>query len=183
MWRKGSRPLYRGMQENSQMCQLLWRPPGVCKHLRKMEKRKRDRVCKIHLKHIFPRGTEDSRRYKHSPAVSSVTSTEPTRKYQNIVRKLQQLEPEDWPNFIKNLKTELEESKVKTKDGEKYIPLTQSDSSTQDTSQDKNTEWKSEKLPTDCTEHRRKIVLTRIQSKKDPGKNHQLNKLNDKKQK
>ena len=62
---------------------------------------------------------------------------------------------------------------MKTKDeGGKgiNIPPTQLDNSTQDTPQDKNTEQNNRKLPIDCTEHPRKIVLTRIQQKKDPGK-------------
>ena len=61
-----------------------------------MEKRKRDPVCKGHQKYIFPRSTEDSRRYKdktYFQAVSLVTSIELTSKYQNLVWKLLQLGP------------------------------------------------------------------------------------------
>ena len=113
--------------KKTQICKLWWRPPGVCK---KLQKRKRDPVCKIHQKHIFPSGTEDSWHYRdktYSQAVSSVTSTEPTSKYQNLVQKLLQLRPGNWPNFIENIRAELLESKMKTKDeGERasiYYPL------------------------------------------------------------
>ena len=109
----------------------------------------------------------------YSQAVSLVTSTELTSKYQNLVRKLLQLGPGDWSNFIKNLRAELEEPQVKTNDeGEKVIniPSTQPDNSTQDTPQDRNTERNNGKLSIDCTEHPKKIVLTRIQQKKDLGR-------------
>ena len=85
-----------------------------------MEKSKRDPVCQIHQKHIFPRGTVQkivdatNRDKTYSQVVSSKTSTEPMSKYQNLVQKLLELGPGDWPNFIKNLRAELKEPKVKT---------------------------------------------------------------------
>ena len=108
----------------------------------------------------------------YSQVVSSITSTEPISKYQNLVWKTLELGSGDWPNFIKSLRAELEEPKVKTEDeGGKGInvPPIQPDNSTQDTSQDKNTEQNNEKKPINCTEHPKKVVLTRIQSKKDSG--------------
>ena len=63
------------------------------------------------------------------------------------------------------------------------MPPTQPDNFTQDTPQDKNTERNNEKLPINCTEHPRKMVLTQIQQIKIKGENLQLNKLNDQKQK
>ena len=47
------------------------------------------------------------------------------------------------------------------------IQSTQPDISTQDAPQDKNTMPNNEKLPTDCTVHPRKMLLTLIPSKKD----------------
>ena len=102
--------------------------------------------------------------------VFSKTSTEPTSKYQNIVQKLLEFGQEEWPNFIKNLRAELEEPKVKTKDEEGKginIPPTQLDNSFKIHHKIK-TERNNKKLATDCIEHPRKTVLIRIQQKKDP---------------
>ena len=51
----------------------------------------------------------------YSQAVSSKTSIEPASKYENLVWKLLELGPGDWPNFIKNLRAELEKPNVKRK--------------------------------------------------------------------
>ena len=69
---------------------------------------------------------------------------------------------------------------MKTKDeGGKgiNIPPTQPDNSTQDTPQDKNTEQNNRKLPINCTEQPRKIVLTQIQQKKDPGRKSPIKRI------
>ena len=105
-----------------------------------------------------------SRDKTYSHAVAAPTRTEATNEYLNLVKKLIHLGPDDWPNFIKNIRSKLEESMVKTKDQKELIeekgikvPSTQPDTSTQN----KNTKTNNEKPSTDCTEHRRKIVLVR----------------------
>ena len=123
-----------------------------------------------------------SRDKTYSQAVASPTCTEATNKYLNLFEKLLQLRLDDWLNFIKNIRSKLEESMVKTKDQKELreeknikVPSTQLDTSTQN----KNAKTNNEKPSTDCTEHPRKIVLTRNQSNptnqplkpiKDPGK-------------
>ena len=57
-----------------------------------------------------------SREKTYSQAVASPTRTEGTNEYLNLVKKLLQLGPDDWPNFIKNIRSKLEGSMVKTKD-------------------------------------------------------------------
>ena len=103
-----------------QMCKLRWRPPGVCKNLRKMEKRKMILSVKYTRSISFLEAWKIvdaiNRDKTYSQAVSSKTRTEPTSKYQNLVRNLQELGLGNWPNFIKNLRAELEEPNVKTKD-------------------------------------------------------------------
>ena len=97
----------RKLSDEQNVVDTIW----CMKNLRKMEKRKRDLVCKIYEKRIFPTDTKivdtTNRDKTYSQAVPSKTNTTPTSKYQNLVRKLLELGPGDYPNFIKNLRAEL----------------------------------------------------------------------------
>ncbi len=55
-----------------------------------------------------------------SQAVSPSTNADVTDKYKNLVPKLLQLRPEDWPNFIKSIRPE-QTNKNKTKFDTKQV--------------------------------------------------------------
>ena len=149
-----------------------------------MEEKERNPHRKIYKKYLFPGSTKDGwsnneRKKNSSQAVSSAANDDVTDKYkENLVQKLLQLRQEDWPNFIKSIRPEVEEQRAKIRKlemelrEEKGINVlsTQLVITTQDASQAQNTEPNKEKLTTGTIEPTRKIVSTWTQSNKDPGK-------------
>ena len=156
--------------KNTQRCANWGGPPGICKNMRKWKKERETFSIKYtrNISFLEARKIVDatSRDKTYSQAVASPTHTEATNEYLNLVKKLLQLGPDDWPNLFKNIRSKLEESMVKTKDQKELreekgikVASTQPDTSTQN----KNTKTNNEKPFTDCTEDPRKIVLTRNQ--------------------
>ena len=109
MWRERTKPYYHQLQTQQQMCQLRWKPPILYQNMPSMEKGK-NLYYKTHQEHTLSRSPKNSwRLHKKAKGIPKSPKTtqnqsEKGENYQELISKLLQLGPQDWPKFIQEIK-------------------------------------------------------------------------------